>query len=209
MFIKENFWVGAKGGLLDERHYLCMRDSVWLFLFLLLKQTSVNEAGEGVVNYGHPITRMEIQEQTGYHERRVEDWIERLRRTSYIRTEPRGNEGLIFFVKSAKNKHKVSRNNVPPKPEVSRNNVPRIPQLRATCADKPIKNEEDTLPHTSITPKDLSSSNKDAASNPDAGVSISKLAKAKAIPRAFKSHKELDAERRRQLDAMRAKGYLQ
>ena len=173
MFIKENFWVGAKGGLLEEKHYLCMRESVWLFLFLLLKQTGINEAGEGIVNHGHPMTRDYIQEETGFHERRVEDWINRLRRTRYIRTESRKNEGLIFFVLEAKHKTKASRYNVPLKAEVSRSNG-SVPSLRASQS---IEEKRVSLVGGSPIPKSLSYYNKDAAS------AVNKLSREKQIPK--------------------------
>lgn len=214
MFIKENFWVGAKGGLIDERHYLCMRESVWLFLFLLLKQTAVNESGEGVVNYGHPMTREYITNETGFLDSRIERWVNRLRRLEYIRTEKRGNDGLVFFVLAAKNKTKSTRNSQmvaasaqPPKPRVAASAQPPIKS--AATYDNEYK--EVTLVGGSPIPNSLSSYNKDAAAKPAAGVSLSQVAKSKAMPRPprEKSTAELDAEYHRQIAAMREKGYLQ
>jgi hypothetical protein len=208
MFIKENFWVGVKGGLIEERHYYAMRDAVWLFLWLVLRQTGINEAGEGVVKYGHPVTRKEITENTGFADWRVERWIDRLRRTDYIRTQKSGNDGLIFFVLAGKHKTKRDReaaNMLPPVEKVTTNMLP--PDKSA--ATYPIEDKKVSMVGGNTSTKDLSYYNKSAAAKPAAGISLSKLAKAKSIPRAQKSQKELDEERRRQLDAMRAKGYLQ
>jgi ribosomal protein L14 len=208
MHPKQVFWIGAKGGLCEEKHYRCMRDSVWLFLWLLLRQTGVNEIGEGVVNYGHPITRMQIQDDTGYHERRLEDWIDLLRRTGYIRTESRNKEGLIFFVKNAKDKQRKSGGKVfravvlesrkygmvkaPP----SRKNG-TVPLKRDS--QSVIINEVKSVVATPI-PKDLSYGNKDTAATPAAGVpSIKSLVKSKVVPKAYISQTEAKARAKKQI----------
>lgn len=192
MFIKENFWVGVKGGLVEEKHYLCMRESVWFYLFLLLKQTALNESGEGVVNYGHPMTRSDIQDATGFHERRIEDWIDRLRRTGYIRTESRNKEGLIFFIQFAKNKTKrPTRKNVPVEAAPTHNNG-TVPLERAS---QPTQEKRVTLVGGSPIPKDLSYLNKDAA------IAVKNLSREKRIPTP-KSWEQQKAE-------LRQKGLLQ
>lgn len=104
---KEVFWIGAKGGLLEEKHRAAMRESVWLFLYLLLRQTHINQAGEGVVRYGNPVSRTAIAEDTGWSDRRIKRWTARLVATNYIRTVRLGNDGLIFFIKKAKSKAKI------------------------------------------------------------------------------------------------------
>jgi hypothetical protein len=189
MFIKENFWIGARGGLMEEKHYLCMRDSVWFFLFLLLKQTGVNEAGEGIVNHGHPMTRAFIEDETGFHQRRIEDWISRLRRTRYIRTESRNKDGLIFFVLEAKHKTRLSRISVPVIQSQARNNG-SVPLERASQQSENKRLECKT---SASNPKGLSYSNKDAAAQIAAG--ISSLARGKEIPKP-KSWEQQKAELR-------------
>jgi hypothetical protein len=102
---KENFWVGAKGGLVDKKHYLKMRDAVWLFLYLLREQTGLNQFGEGVVNYGHPRTFQEIgDEMKGISAETIRVWAATLRRARYIRTESHGHRGLVFWIAKAKAK---------------------------------------------------------------------------------------------------------
>lgn len=103
--VKENFWIGAKGGLLDLKHYLRMRESVWLFLYLLRNQTALNQAGEGVVNYGHPLTVSAIAaDLKGIPERNIERWLYRLRREGYIRTEYHSKQGITFWIAKGKAK---------------------------------------------------------------------------------------------------------
>lgn len=122
--VKENFWIGAKGGLIDLKHYLKMRESVWLFLYLLRNQTSLNQAGEGVVNYGHPLRIRDIAaDMKGIPERTVERWLGRLKREGYIRTENHSNQGITFWIAKGKAKtrkvkvtreHAVGILNIPP-----------------------------------------------------------------------------------------------
>lgn len=103
--VKENFWIGAKGGLIDLKHYLKMRESVWLFLYLLRNQTSLNQAGEGVINYGHPLRIQDISiESKGIPCRTIERWLCRLRREGYIRTEYHSNQGITFWIAKGKDK---------------------------------------------------------------------------------------------------------
>jgi len=102
---KENFWIGAKGGLVDRKHYLKMGDAVWLFLYLLRNQTGLNQDGEGIVNYGHPITFQQIgDEMKGFPAATIRRWATTLRCESYIRSEPRGHDGLIFWIAKGKAK---------------------------------------------------------------------------------------------------------
>jgi hypothetical protein len=102
---KENFWIGAKGGLLDLKHYLKMRESIWFFLYLLHNQTSLNQAGEGVVNYGHPLTLEDVStEFKGISTRTIRRWLTRLKTEGYIRTEPHSKQGLTFWIAKGKAK---------------------------------------------------------------------------------------------------------
>jgi SOS-response transcriptional repressor LexA len=103
--VKENFWIGAKGGLVDRKHYLKMGDAVWLFLYLLREQTALNERGEGIANYGHPKTFQQIgDEMKGIPAETIRMWAAILRRERYIRTESHGHAGLIFWIAKGKPK---------------------------------------------------------------------------------------------------------
>ncbi len=102
---KENFWIGAKGGLLDRKHNLRMGDAVWLFLYLLREQTALNTAGEGIANYGHPKTFQQIgEEMKGIPTETIRRWASTLRREQYIRTEYHGHDGLTFWILKGKAK---------------------------------------------------------------------------------------------------------
>jgi hypothetical protein len=206
MLPKEILWVGAKGGLLAEKHYYAMKDAIWLFEWLLLRQTGLNEIGEGVVSYGHPITRQEITDDTGFADWRIKRWTDRLRRTEYIRTQKSGNDGLIFFVLEAKHKSKRARDRAKMLPPEGYQGTKMLPPegyqgTKMLPPDKnvptyPIEDTKVTLVDGSSIPKGLSYPNKDAA-----GAVIKSLSKQKQIPRP-KSLEQQKAE-------LRAKGYLQ
>jgi len=102
---KEDFWIGAKGGLIEWKHYKRMGKAVWLFLHLLRCQTALNPSGEGVVYYGHPITLESIRRETkGFPVRTLKEWVIRLRQQGYVRTQDHGCRGLVFWVLNAKHK---------------------------------------------------------------------------------------------------------
>lgn len=170
MLPKELFWIGAKGGLLAEKHYYAMRDAIWLFQWLLLRQTGVSEAEEGIVNYGHPITREEITTDTGFADWRVKRWTDRLRRTDYIRTEKRGNDGLIFFVLAAKHKTKRGRDRAKMLPPTAQVGALMSPPDKNVPTYVPQNEIDKALASLSIS-KGLSYLNKDAAAKAAAGVS--------------------------------------
>lgn len=214
---KENFWIGAKGGLLDRKHLDAMGEAVWLFLYLLMRQTQVSEVGEGVVLYGNPLTRSFIAKDAGgWPDRRIKDWTARLIKRGYIRAIRSGNDGMIFFIRKAKSKAKnpkpntlyfpvqckpggvtqmqVGRKTVPPESEVGRKTVLSGTENRPTCADNSHVSQSDAAFPTTLISKSLSNHNKDAAAK-TAAVSLSCLAKEKSIPRG-KSQRELDERRR-------------
>ena len=209
---KENFWIGAKGGLLDRKHLDAMGEAVWLFLWCLLRQTQVNDAGEGVVMYGNPMSRKAISEDTGgWPEWKIKRWTARLIEKGYIRAARAGNDGLIFFIKKAKTKAKN------PKPDtlyfpvqckqvgteshrlegqVGTELSPSRHESAPTYGNNSSKNQRDASFPTTLIPKSLSNYNTEPLAR-SARSSLSSLAREKQMPRA-KSQAELD-ERRREL----------
>jgi hypothetical protein len=189
----ECYWIGAKGGLVKEKHRRCIGDAIWLFLWFLLKQTGVNEAEEGIVSYGHPQTRSDISEKTGFPEWQIKKWIARLRATEYIRTVESAPEGLIIFVQKAKDKTKrrpgVNQDRIIARPGV---NQDRGYQIAPT---QPIQEKRITLVGGAPIPKNLSYYNKSAA------VAVKTLAREKQLPKT-KSWEQQKAE-------LRQKGLLQ
>ncbi|HUK31507.1 MAG TPA: hypothetical protein VLV89_10360 [Candidatus Acidoferrum sp.] len=90
---------------MDRKHYLKMGDAIWLFLYLLREQTGLNQHGEGIVNYGHPLTFRQIGcDMKDFPAATIRRWATTLRCESYIRTADRGHDGLIFWIAKGKPK---------------------------------------------------------------------------------------------------------
>lgn len=221
---KENFWIGAKGGLIDEKHRKAMGDAVWLFLYLLRGQTGVNEWGEGVFQYGHPVTLRDIASDfNGTSERTIQRWIIRLRKTEYIHTESHSEKGMTFWIAKGKRKTKSTKVTT----EVRKNSATSVHNVHATpyanrvpsqsesireprtesahsirdsvkLSPQTIENAADAVPISKgFIPKNLLYHNKDAAAKTAAGefVSIREVARKMQVPRGT-SEKTLDARRR-------------
>lgn len=80
----KGFYITVSLGLLEKKHYLNMKESVWLFLWYLDKMTSVSEEGIGKVLGGKPITYEEVNEDLQLPLRTYRRWVERLKRNGYI-----------------------------------------------------------------------------------------------------------------------------
>lgn len=95
------YYIQVTNNLLDKKHIENMGSSVWLFMWLLDRMTSVNEDGVGKVLGGKPITYEIIEESLGISKRTYARWIETLRTTGYINTI-RTPAGLSISVNKAK-----------------------------------------------------------------------------------------------------------
>lgn len=84
--------------------------SLWLFGYLCMRQTQLNEAGEGLPRYGNPISTHDILTDTGWSKNQIKKWMCRLRRAGYIRTVRSGNDGVVIFIAKAKKKQRVQAN---------------------------------------------------------------------------------------------------
>jgi len=78
-----------------------MKESVWLFMWLLDKMTSITEEGIGKVLGGKPIKYKEIKTDLGISEKTYSRWVKQLRDKKYINTK-RTPYGLIISVNKAK-----------------------------------------------------------------------------------------------------------
>lgn len=95
---QKHYWVGLKGGLIDAKHYRKMGDAIWLFAWIVWRQTAVKD-GEGIVNHGHAVTLERISQDTnGLPVRSIRRWMARLKREGYIRTEYHGLHGTTFWI---------------------------------------------------------------------------------------------------------------
>ncbi|HKS82729.1 MAG TPA: hypothetical protein VJR23_14595 [Candidatus Acidoferrales bacterium] len=95
-----NFNAGLRGGLFDARHFGKMGAAVWLYGWLVLRQT--HQTGEtGWVLGGTPVNYREIEEETGFNRRTLERWMRTLRRHGYVITQA-SPAGIVIRITKAK-----------------------------------------------------------------------------------------------------------
>lgn len=92
---------GLRGGLLTDRHYRAMRESVWLFAWLVQRQTT-QRMGTGLVLRGRPITYGEIAEDTGWPVDRIREWMRKLRGGGYISVKYSVYSRMVIRILKAK-----------------------------------------------------------------------------------------------------------
>jgi hypothetical protein len=96
----KDFSTGLRGGLFEQRHCARTGASIWLYGWLVLRQTSQHD-GLGWVLGGSPITYREIEEETGFNPRTLERWMRDLRRGGYIETQAVPS-GIVVRITKAK-----------------------------------------------------------------------------------------------------------
>jgi hypothetical protein len=92
---------GIRGGLWDAKHYDRMGDAVWLFGWLVHRQTTQTN-GTGLVLRGLPLTYAEISADTGWQERTLQRWMARLRRAGYIEVKHSIYSRMVIRILNAK-----------------------------------------------------------------------------------------------------------
>ncbi len=96
--MKQNFNIGAKRGLLDDKHMNAMGTSIWLYLWLIDKQIKDSD----LVLFGKPITFEMVQESFNTLSRRTYvRWVACLVDNGYIKTKRTPN-GFIISIQKAK-----------------------------------------------------------------------------------------------------------
>lgn len=104
----KNYNAGLRGVLFEARHYERMGPALWLYGWLVLRQT--HQQGDiGWVLGGTPISYREIEEETGFNIRTLERWMQGLRREGYIETEA-APAGIIVRIMKAKKFPHAGRN---------------------------------------------------------------------------------------------------
>jgi hypothetical protein len=130
----KNYNAGLRGVLFEARHYARMGQAVWLYGWLVLRETR-ERAGVGFVLGGRPVTYHEIEEETGFSRKSLERWMQVLRRGGYIETTTAPG-GVIVRIQKAK---KFSRDNSPGSSE-------RFQQASKESEGKLWKSPEDVRP---------------------------------------------------------------
>ncbi len=98
---EKNFNTGLRGVLFEARHYARMGSAIWLYGWLVLRQT--HQTGTtGWVLGGAPICYREIEGETGFNRRTLERWMSQLRRNEYIETEAAPGGVVVRILKAKK-----------------------------------------------------------------------------------------------------------
>jgi hypothetical protein len=102
---ENNYNTGLRGVLFDAEHYARMGPAVWLYGWLILRQT--HQTGTiGWVLGGAPIHYREIEEETGFNRRTLERWMKMLRRQNYIETAVVESGITIRILRAKKHLHR-------------------------------------------------------------------------------------------------------
>jgi hypothetical protein len=97
---EKDFSTGLRGVLFEAKHHARMGSAVWLYGWLVLRQT--HQSGDvGWVLGGAPVTYREIEAETGFNPRTLERWLRDLRREGYIETTTM-QQGISIRITKAK-----------------------------------------------------------------------------------------------------------
>lgn len=132
----KGFGIEIKNNLLDSKHVEAMGISVWLYMWMIDKMTSIGEDGVGLVLGGKPIKFNEVGEELGIGERTYTRWVKDLSEGGYLNVK-RTPYGLIFSVNKAF-KHfgrRTDKNGVSEEKEISHNRRISQPEM-ADLSDK-------------------------------------------------------------------------
>jgi len=97
----KNLNCGIRGGLWDEAHLERMGPAVWLFGWLVHRQTREHN-GVGLVLGGSPLTYKIISDDTGMAVRTLKRWMARLGRSGYVRVKHTTYKRMIIQITKAK-----------------------------------------------------------------------------------------------------------
>jgi hypothetical protein len=98
---ERNYNTGLRGVLFEARHYARMGSAIWLYGWLVLRQTH-QTGSTGWVLGGAPVTYREIEGETGFNRRTLERWMSVLRRSAYIATEAAPGGVIVRILKAKK-----------------------------------------------------------------------------------------------------------
>jgi hypothetical protein len=92
---------GIRGGLWEKKHSDAMGESVFLFGWLVLRQTTQRN-GTGLVLRGKPLTYADITTDTGWPERTLQRWMARLQEAGYIEVSHSIYSRMVIRILNAK-----------------------------------------------------------------------------------------------------------
>jgi hypothetical protein len=146
---EKDFNTGLRGVLFEARHYARMGAAVWLYGWLVLRQTH-ESAGIGYVLGGAPITYREIQEETGFNRRTLEAWMRVLRREGYIQTDTLPGGISIHILKAKKHRPHANAKAASHGPESATVRRPPSPQRGLRGFAEPARGIAEWHPQSSV-----------------------------------------------------------
>lgn len=170
----KDFNTGLRGVLFEAQHYERMGAALWLYGWLVLRQT--HQSGSvGWVLGGSPISYREIEEETGFNRRTLERWMTALRRHGYIETET-APAGVVVRITKAKKFPQGGRNSAEGVRKVAEGSTQDLQKSTSKCESN--QNTTDGISSSSIvrsqerteTPSphaDFHSQTKNQAQNPE------------------------------------------
>lgn len=194
------FYVGIRAGLIDEKHYQKMGNSIWLFMWCVHRQTSVHE-GRGIVLRGQAITYELIHAETGYAIENLRKWLRVLKRGEYVATKFCGNGFQIRVLGQKKSKVRVGKTG---HPRVGKTGQAAVKSSHPS----PVAPTKDRDLNSPPNCPNILQDNTTAASLKTLAVSLKGLAQEKKIPRLKISEKEIEQRRQmllRQAEELREK----
>jgi hypothetical protein len=138
---RNDYNTGLRGGLFEQRHYVRMGSAIWLYAWLVLRQTH-QQGATGWVLGGAPISYREIEEETGFNPRTLERWMRTLRTHGYVETEA-VPAGIVVRITKAKKSTQYPQGIRRPAEGIRKCAEPR-PQSRVANRQEAISNEQVT-----------------------------------------------------------------
>jgi hypothetical protein len=132
----KNYNTGLRGVLFEERHYERMGSAIWLYGWLILRQTHQSGA-VGWVLGGAAINYREIEEETGFARKTLERWMKTLRAGGYIQTDRTPSGVVIRITKAKKFAQPTLKNGVG-----GRKSEGRTPQIRGSQGQENLWKQE-------------------------------------------------------------------
>ncbi|RJQ33872.1 hypothetical protein C4568_03665 [Candidatus Parcubacteria bacterium] len=98
----KGYGITIKNDLLDPKHIERMGISVWLYMWLIDKMTSISEEGLGKVLGGKPVTYEEVKEELGVGRSTYFRWLKNLEDQGYINLIQAPHGSVITVIKAHK-----------------------------------------------------------------------------------------------------------
>jgi hypothetical protein len=143
------FNVGLSNAILEPKHYRAMKDALWLYTYLLDRQTrGIDKDGLGQVAGGAPIRDSDIGSTIGSSVRTISRWRQRLRKHTYIKAR-RTPFGYCYAITKPKKWTKRPETDVTQPVHLSKGgdlqDAPRDMQVEVAGSDTTCTNKEEVL----------------------------------------------------------------